>query len=172
MKRKRERERSFSMPKANLGLKGISSRSLPCRGHGALLGACDTTIKVESLAACRTATVDKANDGPDDQKVAFDLKSVELHFDAETDTHTTRPVVIRAESPVNIPRGPTLTPNQTTMLNLIGDAMPRLTSSPLVRDSMRRASRSKSLSKRSTRQPQPAGSCSICSALSPSLNAS
>ena len=52
------------------------------RGHGALLGACDTTIKVESLAGCRTATVDKVNDGPDGERVTFDLKSVELHFDA------------------------------------------------------------------------------------------
>src|SRR5262249_22565791 len=44
------------------------------RGHGALLGACDTTIKVESLNGCRAATVDKVNDGPDGERVTFDLK--------------------------------------------------------------------------------------------------
>ncbi len=91
------------------------------RGHGALLGACDTTIKVESLAGCRAATVDKANDGPDDQKVTFDLKSVELHFDAETDTHTTAPVVICAEVPAIVSAGPQLSPNQRSVLNIIGD---------------------------------------------------
>jgi RecA-family ATPase len=33
------------------------------RGHGALLGACDTTIKVESHSAYRTGTVDKVTMG-------------------------------------------------------------------------------------------------------------
>ena len=75
-----------------------------CSGHAT------RRSRLRVLAACRTATVDKANDGPDNQKVAFDLKSVELHFDAETNTTTTAPVVIAAEAPINIPRGPTLNP--------------------------------------------------------------
>ena len=49
------------------------------RGHGALLGACDTTIKVERFDSYRTATVDKVNDGPEGERVTFDLKSIELH---------------------------------------------------------------------------------------------
>ena len=65
--------------------------------------------------------MDKANDGPDDQKVTFDLKSVELHFDAETDTHTTAPVVICAEVPAIVSAGPQLSPNQRSVLNIIGD---------------------------------------------------
>jgi hypothetical protein len=92
------------------------------RGHGALLGACDTTIKVESLNSCRAATIDKVNDGPDGERVTFDLKSIELHFDPETDTTTSAPVVIPADAPTTIPTGPNLSPNQRSVLNLIGDA--------------------------------------------------
>ena len=68
------------------------------RGHGALLGACDTTVKLESINDCRTATLDKVNDGPDGERVTFKLESVELHHDPETDTMTTAPVVIAAEA--------------------------------------------------------------------------
>jgi len=91
------------------------------RGHGALLGACDTTIKVESLSQCRSGTVDKVNDGPDGERVTFDLKSVELHFDPETNTSTTAPVVIPADAPISISSGPNLSPNQRSVLNLLGD---------------------------------------------------
>src|SRR5690348_10290376 len=82
------------------------------RGHGSLLGACDTTIKVESLSQCRSGTVDKVNDGPDGERVTFDLKSVELHFDPETNTSTTAPIVIPADAPISISSGPNLSPNQ------------------------------------------------------------
>src|SRR5262249_51509762 len=91
------------------------------RGHGALLGACDTTIKVESLNGCRAATVDKVNDGPDGERVTFDLKSVELHFDTETNTSTTAPILVAAEASAIISAGPQLSPNQRSVLNLIGD---------------------------------------------------
>jgi energy-coupling factor transporter ATP-binding protein EcfA2 len=92
------------------------------RGHGALLGACDTTIKVESLNGCRAGTVDKVNDGPDGERVAFELKTVELHFDPETNTTTTAPVVIPADAPTIISSGPNLSPNQRSALNLLGDS--------------------------------------------------
>ena len=93
------------------------------RGHGALLGACDVTIKVESFNDYRSGTVDKVNDGPEGESVAFALKSVDLHFDPETNITTTAPVVIPTEAPAGTaPRGPKLTPNQRSMLNIIEEA--------------------------------------------------
>ena len=92
------------------------------RGHGALLGACDTTIKVENLHSYYAATVDKVNDGPDGEQVAFELKGVELHFDPETNTTTTAPVVIPTEAPAIVPKGPTVSPNQRSVLNIVADA--------------------------------------------------
>jgi len=91
------------------------------RGHGALLGACDTTIEVESLSGCRAATVDKVNDGPDGERVTFDLKGIELHFDSETNTSTTAPVVVSADAPTMVASGPSLSPNQRSALNLLGE---------------------------------------------------
>lgn len=64
------------------------------RGHGALLGACDTTIAVEKHAQVRTATVDKANDGPEGERIAFTLESVVLRWDG--DEPTKAPVVVAA----------------------------------------------------------------------------
>ena len=93
------------------------------RGHGALLGACDTTIKVEALTGCRSATVDKVNDGPEGERVTFELKSVELHYDADTSVSTTAPVVIQAEvTTIATAKGFNLTANQRSMLNLIEEA--------------------------------------------------
>jgi hypothetical protein len=93
------------------------------RGHGALLGACDTTIKVESFTDYRTGTVDKVNDGPEGENVNFTLKSVQLHFDPETNITTDAPVVIPAEAPVSAaPKGPRLTANQRSMLNIVEEA--------------------------------------------------
>jgi hypothetical protein len=92
------------------------------RGHGSLLGACDTTIKVESLDSYRTATVDKVNDGPEGEMVTFSLKGVDLHHDPETNITTSAPVVIQAEVTAAAPRGPRLTANQRSVLNLVEDA--------------------------------------------------
>jgi hypothetical protein len=64
------------------------------------------------------------NDGPDGERVTFDLHSVELHFEPETDTRTTAPVVIPAEAPVTIANRPKLTLNQQSVLSLIEDGMP------------------------------------------------
>src|SRR5262249_55658349 len=94
------------------------------RGHGALLGACDTTIKVENFESYRTGTVDKVNDGPDGERVTFGLKSIDLHYDAETNITTTAPVVIHTEAPAIAARGPNLTANQRTVLSIIADSMP------------------------------------------------
>jgi hypothetical protein len=64
------------------------------RGHGALLGACDTTVGVEKVGKLRTATTVKQNDGPEGERVVCDLMSVELYRDPVTDQATTAPVVI------------------------------------------------------------------------------
>ena len=93
------------------------------RGHGALLGACDTTIKVERMGKVRTASIDKVNDGPEGERVTFDLESVELHHDKETGTVTTAPVVIFAEPVVaSSQMGPKLSPNAQTMLAVLTSA--------------------------------------------------
>jgi hypothetical protein len=63
------------------------------RGHGALLGACDTTIKIEK-GDLRTATVEKQNDGPEGERVGFNLQTVELGRDPETGDVTEAPVVV------------------------------------------------------------------------------
>lgn len=63
------------------------------RGHGALLGAMDTTIAVIKGAAVRTATVDKANDSEEGEQVVFTLESVVIGHD-EDGTETTAPVVV------------------------------------------------------------------------------
>jgi hypothetical protein len=93
------------------------------RGHGALLGACDTTIKVERFETYRTATVDKVNDGPEGERATFTLESIELHVDAETGKVTTAPVLIPAEAPaVSESKRSNLTPNQSSMLTLLQEA--------------------------------------------------
>jgi hypothetical protein len=61
------------------------------------------------------------NDGPDGERVTFELKSIELHFDPETNTSTTAPLVIPADAPATIAAGPNLSPNQRSGLNLLGD---------------------------------------------------
>jgi hypothetical protein len=85
------------------------------RGHGALLGALDTTINVEKLASgLRTATVIKANDSEEGEKIAFTLESVTIGEE------TTAPVVIQAEEPSRPVAGePRLSKNQQTMFSLL-----------------------------------------------------
>ena len=62
------------------------------RGHGALLGALDTTINVEKLACgLRTATVIKANDSEEGEQIAFTLESMDIG------PETTAPVVVPAD---------------------------------------------------------------------------
>jgi hypothetical protein len=68
------------------------------RGHGALLGSLDTVIAIEKAGAIRTATVIKDNDGVEDQRLAFDLKSVTLSIDPDTMKETSAPVVVPAEA--------------------------------------------------------------------------
>jgi hypothetical protein len=93
------------------------------RGHGALLGACDTTMRIEKVGGVRFCSVDKSNDGPEGERVTFDLMSVELHRDEETGVVTTAPVVVPAEASASeTARGPKLTPNQKSMLSILAEA--------------------------------------------------
>jgi hypothetical protein len=66
------------------------------RGHGSLLGAMDTTICVEKTEDLRLATVNKANDAEEGQRIAFTLESVTIGQDADG-VETTAPVVIEAD---------------------------------------------------------------------------
>jgi hypothetical protein len=68
------------------------------RGHGALLGAMDTTIHVvKGHDLVRTATVVKANDSEEGQRIAFNLESILIGTDAEGN-QTTAPVVVPTEA--------------------------------------------------------------------------
>ena len=65
------------------------------RGHGALLGAVDTTIHVTKSATDRLAEVKKSSDHEEGQRVAFFLKSVTVGTDEQGDP-ITAPVVVEA----------------------------------------------------------------------------
>lgn len=86
------------------------------RGHGALLGAMDTTIFVEKLGELRTATVAKANDSEEGASVAFTLDSVTIGEE------TTAPIVVPADLPKPAAKEPGLAPNLKTMFGLLHDA--------------------------------------------------
>jgi AAA domain len=73
------------------------------RGHGALLGALDTTLHVVKADTIRTATVVKANDSEEGEAIAFALESIVLGKD-EDGNETTAPVVVPIEGPT--PRPP------------------------------------------------------------------
>jgi hypothetical protein len=68
------------------------------RGHGALLGAMDTTVHVES-GDVRSATVVKANDSEEGEKIVFTLDSVTIG------PETTAPVVVPADPALARPTG-------------------------------------------------------------------
>src|SRR5262245_39425901 len=87
------------------------------RGHGALLAACDTTLRIDKDDGLRTATVEKTNDGAEGEQVFFSLETVELGHE------TTAPVVRLAEPPAaQVGRGPKLNKNQQTMFSLLHGA--------------------------------------------------
>jgi hypothetical protein len=91
------------------------------RGHGALLGALDTTILVEKASASyRTATVIKANDSEEGERIAFSLESVVIGGEGENET--TAPVVVPAEQTGEAEADQRLTRNQQTMYGILADA--------------------------------------------------
>jgi hypothetical protein len=88
------------------------------RGHGALLGALDTTIAVEKISdGLRTAKVIKANDSEEGEQISFKLESVTIGEE------TTAPVVVPAEAPSTAKTSePKLSRNQQTMFSLLQTA--------------------------------------------------
>ncbi|PSO25197.1 AAA family ATPase [Bradyrhizobium sp. MOS002] len=65
------------------------------RGHGALLAAVDTTVHVEKAGDARTATVMKANDAEEGQRITFRLESVQVA--CVDGVETSAPVVVPVE---------------------------------------------------------------------------
>ncbi len=74
------------------------------RGHGALLGGMDTTVLVAKHGEVRAATVVKANDSEEGERLAFTLESIEIG--REGDNVTTAPVVIAEDIGVHAARKP------------------------------------------------------------------
>ncbi|TWI73794.1 AAA domain-containing protein [Bradyrhizobium huanghuaihaiense] len=64
------------------------------RGHGALLGAVDTTVAVVNAGSVRTAKVVKANDGEEGEGISFTVEGVEIAPDG-----TTAAVAVPADIP-------------------------------------------------------------------------
>jgi hypothetical protein len=89
------------------------------RGHGALLGAMDTTLHVCKSGTGRTATVVKANDSEEGECITFDLESVQIGEDG-----TTAPVVVALERTPSHPSAsePKLSGNQRTMFAILYSA--------------------------------------------------
>lgn len=67
------------------------------RGHGALLGAVDTTVHVTKGGASRSAEVVKSSDHEEGQRMAFTLKSITIDQDEHGDA-ITAPVVVEAQA--------------------------------------------------------------------------
>ena len=85
------------------------------RGHGALLGAMDTTLHVNKKEHCRFATVAKANDSEEGVTISFNLESVVIGDDG-----TTAPVVVPVDAQASqTSTGPRLTKNQQTMFAIL-----------------------------------------------------
>jgi hypothetical protein len=88
------------------------------RGHGALLGALDTTISVVKTAVGRTATVVKANDSEEGMGVAFALEGVPISPD------TTAPVVVPLQNlPPRTANSGRLTKSAQTALRALTEAL-------------------------------------------------
>jgi AAA domain len=91
------------------------------RGHGALLGAVDTTIEVNGNGGgIRTAVVRKANDGAPGEQVSFTLESVSIGED------TTASIVVPAEGVSHATaagKTPRLSPTAKIALNALREAV-------------------------------------------------
>jgi hypothetical protein len=99
------------------------------RGHGALLGAVDTTVHVTKSAAGRLAEVIKSSDHEEGQSVAFGLKSVTVDHDEHGDP-VTAPVVIEQVVSVSPGQKAKLSPAAKTALNALQEAIDDLGAIP------------------------------------------
>jgi RecA-family ATPase len=93
------------------------------RGHGALLGAMDTTVQVVKAGTARTATVIKANDSEEGEYVAFTLDSVLIGEDTDGNP-TMAPVVVPAHGarPRSAPKSERVTKAVQIALRALGEA--------------------------------------------------
>lgn len=87
------------------------------RGHGALLGAVDTTIAVVNTGSVRTAKVVKANDSEEGEGISFTIEGVEISPDG-----TTAAVAVPTDTPAPMAAEPRMKPNHRTMFTLLHDA--------------------------------------------------
>jgi hypothetical protein len=93
------------------------------RGHGALLGAMDTTISVAKADVGRTATVIKANDSEEGEQVAFTLESVTIGQDSDGN-QTTAPAVVPVENlPGRLPNSARLTKAAQIALRALAEVL-------------------------------------------------
>jgi hypothetical protein len=90
------------------------------RGHGALIGALDTTLHVSKSGTVRSATVVKANDSEEGQRITFTLGSVVIGEGEHGET--TAPVVLPADNNLAAPpkTARKLSDRQRNALDLIG----------------------------------------------------
>jgi hypothetical protein len=84
------------------------------RGHGALLGAVDTTIAVVNTGGVRTAKVVKANDSEEGEGISFAIEGIQISPDG-----TTAAVAVPADTPITQPREPKLSANQKTLFTML-----------------------------------------------------
>jgi len=96
------------------------------RGHGALLGAADTTVHVTKNGAGRLAEVVKSSDHEEGQRIGFALKSVIIDQDDGYGDPVTAPVVVEDEAPTTAKtakRAVRVPKNATVALNALRDAV-------------------------------------------------
>ena len=96
------------------------------RGHGALLGAVDTTIHVVNKDGTRLAEVVKSSDHEEGQRIAFSLKSVIIDQDDGYGDPVTAPVVVEDQAPTTAKaakRAVKIPKNATLALNALRDAV-------------------------------------------------
>jgi hypothetical protein len=93
------------------------------RGHGALLGAMDTTVHVTKSATGRLAEVVKSSDHEEGQRIAFSLKSVTIGTDEHGDPITAPVVVEEAMAGVAPKKKAELSPSARVAINALQEAI-------------------------------------------------
>lgn len=93
------------------------------RGHGSLLGACDTTAEVRKFEEFFSVTIKKANDGREDESIVYSIRAIEVHHDLETGEVTEAPIVVPTNAEVARVRS-RLDKHQRAMLRILVEAGP------------------------------------------------
>jgi hypothetical protein len=93
------------------------------RGHGALLGAVDTTVHVTKSAAGRLAEVVKSSDFEEGQRIAFSLKAVTIGRDEYGDPISAPVVVEETVPPQQQTKKAKLSSGAKTALNALQEAI-------------------------------------------------